>query len=116
MREPATRRIRLRRAGWRRRASELGPVPVRAGSVVDIAVDARLFGRVPLLTIDATVDIVGVPEVEALEVAERTGSGELQLVTGTTHAHASGPGAELRRGTVEAVLREATESLGPGPR
>ncbi|HLU41235.1 MAG TPA: hypothetical protein VKZ55_02445 [Microthrixaceae bacterium] len=116
MREPATRRIRLRRAGWRRRASELGPVPVRAGSVVDIAVDARLFGRVPLLTIDATVDIVGVPEVEALEVAERTGSGELQLVTGTTHAHASGPGGELRRGTVEAVLREATESLGPGPR
>lgn len=108
MREPSRRRIRVRRwSRWRRRLAD-GPQrrrPVGNGAMVDVAVEARLFGRVPLLTLDATVDIQDAAGVDEA-VLSGLGGTDFQLETS-----ASGEQPAIRRSTVEAVLQEANETL-----
>lgn len=74
--------------------------------MVDIAVEARLFGRVRLLTIDATVDIADVLDGSAAEVGPAIGE-----LAGGSEAVGNHGDAAVRRSAVEAMLQEAAETL-----
>jgi hypothetical protein len=111
-------RWRGRRASIRR--STPAPVPVRRGRglyAVDLALDARLFGRVRLLSIAAAIDVAEPVDqpVAAREPRHRSGrSTSPPLLAGTTRprtAQGSNGSTPHRRVDAEALLGDAERGL-----
>lgn len=112
---------RPRRSSVRRSAG--GPEPLVGGRrayAVDLALDARLFGRIRLLSIDATLDVVEPVgghlrrSVEPRERDRRTPAGRRhRRATRLGRARPGVNGSSPLRNEVEALLGEAAQRLDP---